>query len=127
MRRKWLLAGFVLTAALTAFFAVRAIMFAVYWMDPERGHHPVEPWMTPRYIVRAYDIPREVLAETLNLEPGDSPKMPLDKLARERGTDVMPMVQAVQALVDARPEGPPPDHMPPPPPPPPPGKAPAKP
>lgn len=107
MRRKWLLAGFVLAAALTAFFAVRAVMFAVYWMDPDRGHHPVEAWMTPRYILHAYDIPRERLAETLGLEQGESPKIPLGKLARERGRDVAGMIAAVQALVDG-PSGAPP-------------------
>jgi hypothetical protein len=102
MRRKWLLAGFVLAAALTAFFIIRAVLFTVYWMDPERGLHPVEPWMTPRYILRAYDLPRDDLAETLNLQRGDSPKEPLDKLARDRGVDVGPLVKAVQAMVDAR-------------------------
>tara|TARA_R110002111_G_scaffold181739_2_gene247279 strand:+ start:469 stop:879 length:411 start_codon:yes stop_codon:yes gene_type:complete len=111
MRRKWLKLGFVLAATLTLIFVMRAALFAVFWMDPHRDRHPVKPWMTPRYIVRTYDIPREVLAETLNLKAGDSPKKPLGALARERGVAAAQMVGAVQALVDAHP-GPPPDSLP---------------
>jgi len=107
MNRIWLKFGFVLAAVLTLFFAVRAVMFAVFWMDPHRDRHPVEPWMTPRYIVQTYDIPREILAETLQLNAGDSPKKPLDALARERGVAPAAMVNAVQALVDTRPTPPP--------------------
>lgn len=114
MKRKWLIAGFVLAAALTLFFAVRAAMFAVFWLDPHRDRHPVEPWMTPRYIVRTYDIPREVLAEALQLDEGDNPKMPLETLAKEHAIPVETLVSAVQLLVDERPdqpEGPPPDMV----------------
>jgi len=102
VKRIWLKLGFGLAAALTLFFVVRAVMFAVFWMDPHRDRHPVEPWMTPRYIVRTYNIPRDALADVLDLHPGDSPKMPLDKLAQERGKDTAAMVSAVQVLVDAR-------------------------
>ncbi len=103
MRRKAMLAGFAIAAALTVFFIVRAVYFAVFWMDPERGLHPVEPWMTPRYIGRTYDIPREVLQEILQLTPGETPRIPLEKLADQRGISVQALIEEIEAVIEARP------------------------
>jgi hypothetical protein len=103
MKRKFLLVGFALAAVLTAFFIVRAVMFMIFWMDPERGMHPVEPWMTPRYIARVYDIPREALQGILALAPGETPRVPLEKLAAQRGIGVEVLLEEIQALIDAQP------------------------
>ncbi len=103
MKRKVMLAGFAIAAVLTVFFVVRAIVFALFWMDPERGLHPVEPWMTPRYIARAYDIPREDLQAVLQLSPGETPRAPLEKLAAERGIPVQALIDEIDAIIAARP------------------------
>ncbi|MGB3279050.1 MAG: hypothetical protein WBA92_07645 [Pseudorhodobacter sp.] len=103
MKRKFLLAGFVMAAALTAFFILRAVLFAVFWMDPERGMHPVEPWMTPRYIARTYDIAREDMQRILALEPGETPRQPLESLAQARGVPVQAYIDQIEALLAARP------------------------
>lgn len=103
MKRKVMLAGFALAALLTLFFLVRAVLFAVAWMDPERGVHPIEPWMTPRYIVRTYDIPRDEMQRILDLGPGDTPRQPLESLAKSRGVSVETYIEQLGALIDARP------------------------
>ncbi|WP_127049045.1 hypothetical protein [Pseudorhodobacter sp. E13] len=102
MRRKAMLAVFVIAAGLTVFFITRAIFFAVFWMDPERGLHPVEPWMTPRYIGRTYDLPRADLQEILHLTPGETPRVPLEKLAQQRGIPVEDLIAEIEALIAAR-------------------------
>lgn len=103
MKRKFLLAAFAVAAVLTAFFVVRAVLFAVFWMDPERRMHPVEPWMTPRYIARTYDIAREDMQRILALEPGEMARQPLDALAEERGVSVQAYIDQIEALLAARP------------------------
>lgn len=103
MKRKFMLAGFAIAALLTAFFIVRAIFFAVFWMDPDREIHPIEAWMTPRYIARTYDIARPDMQHILELGPDETPRQPLDKLARTRGVPVQTYIDQFDALLDARP------------------------
>jgi hypothetical protein len=103
MKRKVMLTGFALAAVLTAFFVIRAVFFAFIWMDPDRGIHPIEPWMTPRYIARTYDIPREEMQWILDLGPEETPRQPLDTLAEARGVPVQDLIEAFNALLDARP------------------------
>ena len=98
-----MLAGFAIAALLTAFFAVRAILFAVFWMDTPPETHPIEPWMTPRYIARTYDIPRAEMQRILELAPDETPRQPLGSLARSRGVPVQTYVDQIEALLDARP------------------------
>lgn len=102
MKRKVMLAGFTFAALLTAFFVVRTVFFAVHFMDPDRGLYPVEGWMTPRYISRAYDIPREDLLEILNLGADDKPRQPLKKLAAARGIPVADLIAEMEAAIAAR-------------------------
>jgi len=103
MRRKVMLAGFAIAALLTAFFAVRAILFALFWMDTPPQTHPIEPWMTPRYIARTYDIPRDQMLGILGLASDETPRQPLDSLARNRGVPVQIYIDQIEALLEARP------------------------
>lgn len=103
MKRKLLLSGFVLAALITLFFTVRAVFFAVHMMDPDRALRPVEGWMTPRYISRAYDIPRDDMLLLLHLGPEDKPRQPLAKLAAARGIPLAELVAEIEAaIVDRR-------------------------
>lgn len=102
MKRKVMLAGFAIAALLTAFFLVRAVMFALFWFDPERAMHPVEPWMTPRYIARTYNIPREDLQRILMLGPEETPRLPLKKLAEAHGVPLSELIAELEALIADR-------------------------
>lgn len=103
MRRKAYLAGFAIAALLTGFFLLRAVFFAFVWMDPDRGLHPVEGWMTPRYIARTYNIPRPQMQEILELGPDETPRIPLETLAEQRGVPVGALIAEFEALLAARP------------------------
>lgn len=98
-----MLAIFAVAAVLTTFFIIRAVFFAFVWMDPNRGHHPIEPWMTPRYIARTYDIPRPEMQHILDLGPDETPREPLESLAEARGIAVQSLINAFNAYLDARP------------------------
>ena len=102
MKRKVMLAGFKVAALLTAFFVVRTVFFAVHLMDPDRGLYPVEGWMTPRYISRAYDIPREDLMTILHLAADDKPRLPLKRLAAGRNIPLDDLIAEIEAAIAAR-------------------------
>lgn len=95
--------AFGLAATLTLFFVVRAVFFALYWADPAHALHPVEDWMTPRYIVHAYSLRPESVAETLEIAAGSSPRTPLAEIAEARGVPVETLILAIEALVAQRP------------------------
>jgi hypothetical protein len=103
MRRRITLVGFALTALLTGFFILRTALFASHWMDPDRGLHPVEGWMTQRYISRTYDIPRDRMLQLLDLPETDRPRQSLEKIAANRGVPVDSLIAQIEAALAARP------------------------
>ncbi len=79
---------FVLAAALTVMFAVRTVVFTLYWADPAHQDQPLEPWMTPRYVAHSWDLPPEVIIRALGVESGQGRRVSLAELARQQGIDV---------------------------------------
>lgn len=95
-RRRWLRLGLAVALLLATLFLTRAVLLLSLWgPDPAR---PVEGWMTPRYLVRVYDIPPEALAPALGLEPGSAPREPLETIAERRGLPLADLISAVEAL-----------------------------
>lgn len=79
-----LLLAFSLAAALTLFFAVRFVVFTVYWADPAHRERQPEGWMTPGYIARSWDVSRDDLRAALDL-PAEGKPPTLAQIARDRG------------------------------------------
>jgi len=106
MRRLWqrhrlLLLAFGLALGLTLVFAVRAVMFTPPWPGAEFADRPVEGWMTPRFIVHAYGLPPEVVAEILAMPPHSDPHLPLAELARSRGLPLDALLDPLNAAIAA--------------------------
>ncbi len=84
--RRGLLAGFILAAALAVFFGIRLFHGAALWSEATPQDPPIASWMTPRYVMRAWDVPPEVIAEALNLDQdGIGRRVTLAELAADRG------------------------------------------
>jgi hypothetical protein len=84
-RRLWrkhrlLSLAFVAAVAVTVFFAVRLLVFTVHWSDPEHRKQPLEDWMTPGYVAHSYGLPRDVVRDALDLEPGDGKRRTLAEI-----------------------------------------------
>lgn len=101
MRRLWrdhprLVLAFALALALSAFFAGRIVVSAVYWSAHRQ--ETLAPWMTLGYVGRSWGIdPRALNAEAgLNLPEGN--RLTLEEIARERG---MPMADLIEGLDQA--------------------------
>ncbi|GAB4270375.1 MAG: hypothetical protein Kow0013_22590 [Pararhodobacter sp.] len=99
---RWLIrGGFVLTLALTAFFAVRTVVLAIYWTGPEHRDQPLEGWMPLGYVARSWDVPRDVLREAAGLEEGTQPRRNLDMIARDGGISTDALIARLMAAIAA--------------------------
>lgn len=113
VKRLWAaapIATLVLALALGAagVFAMRGALHAVYWRDPAHRMQPIEPWMTPGYIARAWQVPRNEVIEALGA-PVPPPNGPMDlaELAAYRGVPLAQVIAEAEALVAPRRAAPP--------------------
>lgn len=95
-RRPWLAAAVLVAVLVAGLFLARTVALLAGWgPDPAR---PVEGWMTPRYLVRVYDLPPERVSDVLGIAPGSAPRQPLEDIARQRGIPLSDLIAAVEAL-----------------------------
>ena len=99
-RHPVMLPVFALALLAALFFGGRALTFAVTlaW----RAEQPVAGWMTPRYIVRTYGLPREAGGAILDVDDQSEARMPVDALARALGRPLADVLAELQAAIDAQ-------------------------
>ena len=96
---KWLRVGLLVSAVVAMIFALRLAVLILGWgPDPAR---PIEGWMTPRYVVRVYDLPPEDVSRVLGLSPGTAPRLTLERIAETQGR---PLAQVLADLDALRPQ-----------------------
>ena len=83
-KNRFLFTAFIVALVVTAFFAVRLLVFSLYWADPAHHDQPLEGWMTPRYIAHSYDLPPDVVRDLLEIEPApaDGKRRTLDDIVK---------------------------------------------
>lgn len=95
-RRRWLTAGAGVAGLVALVFLIRAVLVLAGWgPDPAR---PVEGWMTPRYLVRVYDLAPDQLSEVLGIDPHTAKRDPLERIAADRGIPLPDLIARVEAL-----------------------------
>lgn len=93
---------FSLAVALTIFFGVRAGVQAVYWANSAHRDQAIQGWMTPRYVARSWDVPREVLQRTLGGRIDiDAGPPTLDRIAAARGVSPDDLIAEIEAAIAA--------------------------
>ncbi|MDO9526558.1 MAG: hypothetical protein Q7J57_13635 [Gemmobacter sp.] len=95
-RHPVLLGALVIAGAVTLAFLVN--LGIVLFNDMREPDRPVEGWMTPRYLIRVYDLQPDDLARVLDVVPGSLPGVPLKRIARERGLPLPDLIVAIEAL-----------------------------
>jgi hypothetical protein len=81
------------------FFAVRLVVFSIYWSDPARRDAVIEGWQTPGYIAMSWKVPRPVIADALGLEEGERARTSLEDLAKERGVPTAELIRELEAAI----------------------------
>jgi hypothetical protein len=95
------LLAFLTALAITLFFAVRFLSFALYWSDPAHRNQVPEAWMTPGYVARSWHIPREAFLRALDLPPKSDPPRSFEDIAKDRGIPVTTLLGEVAAAITA--------------------------
>lgn len=63
--------GLIFSATLTLWFGFTFLAEAIYFNDPRHKDEQLKRWMSPRYVVMSYDLPRSVMLEVFNLSAKD--------------------------------------------------------
>ena len=84
-RHPILTTGFIIAVLFSVMFAIRSVVFVVYWSDPDHRNVALESWMTPRYIARSWDIPPEVVLSALGTDEMPGRRLSLEDIARNLG------------------------------------------
>lgn len=100
LRHPWLTAGLFLMLLLTVVFAVRLVVMTYYWAA-HGAEQDIKGWMPVGYIANSWDVPRDVLAEALAVEPGSSPRKSLARIAATRGESVEELIARIEAAIAA--------------------------
>lgn len=95
------LVAFALAAGVTLFFAVRLIVFSVYWADPAHRESLPEGWMTPGYVARSWHVSRDALRQALDLPDFAGHPPTLAEIAQARGEPLPDFLAEVSAALDA--------------------------
>ncbi|MGR6432539.1 hypothetical protein [Rhizobium sp. PAMB 3182] len=97
-KNRMLVLAFVLMAAITLFFAVRFVLFALYWNDPAHWNQPLEGWMTMGYVAHSYHVdPRDIDAGLDLAKPHE--RQTLEQIARDNGMTLEELKAKVEATL----------------------------
>jgi hypothetical protein len=95
-----LLGALVLALVVTAFFAVRLGMHAVYWN--QHRDMPIEPWMTIGQVAQSYRVERDDLARAVWVEAGRRDRLTLAQIAGRTGRSVDEVEADLRAAIAAQ-------------------------
>lgn len=93
------LIGFVLAACVTLFFAVRFMLFTVYWSDPAHRNEPPQPWMTIGYVAHSWKMPPETVANALGISTLPDRRVTLGELATSMGVSEEILMSRLKAAL----------------------------
>lgn len=94
--------AFACALAFVVFFAGRLVMGAIYWADPAHRDVPLEAWMTPRFVAMSWQVPPELVGETLGLaRDGGGRRVTLGQLADDRGVPVSALIADLETAIAA--------------------------
>lgn len=105
LRRIWkdqrpLVAAFAIAIALALFFVAGEVRSIRRLQDTPDTDPPIAGWMTPRYVAHSWQIPPEVIAETLSLEQdGSGRRLTLRDLADTRSIPVDELIRQLDEAI----------------------------
>lgn len=98
-RTNWILLLVFLSAlAVVAWFGSHMLLSFLYFRDPQHKDVELKGWMTPRYIVMTYDLPRPLVLANLGLTNAEMHGRPLRSIGRDLNMTMEEMTEAVRAF-----------------------------
>jgi len=93
--------AFSLALVVTIFFALRTVVFVIYWSDPAHRNQPLEGWMTPRYIAYSYDLTDEQMTAVMGDVPELGRRPTLERIADARGLTMAQLIKELNANIQS--------------------------
>lgn len=91
--------AFAVAFAVTLFFTGRLVFFIAYWSDPDHRDQVPEGWMTPGYVARSWQVPREAVFDALGLPGRPEAPLTLRDIAEARGIALETLLDEVSATI----------------------------
>ncbi|RED11865.1 hypothetical protein [Pontivivens insulae] len=97
LRSHWQAAVVIVIASVSAiFFAGQMIADLVYFRDDANRDRDLRGWMTPRYVVMSYDLPRPVVADLLGLADLSERNLQMREIADRMGITLEELTEIVR-------------------------------
>ncbi len=97
-QQNWaLLSVFLLALTVALWFGVQVFLQFLYFHDPRNQDVDLKGWMTPKYVVMTYDLPRPLVAEILGLTDPSQRGRPLRRIAADLGLSMEELTTRVRA------------------------------
>jgi len=102
LRQNWPIIAVLMLALVAAlWFGGLLVAEFVYFNDPRHQDSDLKAWMTPKYVVMSYDLPRQVVADALGLEGPDQRGMRMREIADQMGLTLSELTERVRASAAA--------------------------
>lgn len=100
-QRPLLTTAFAVATLFSVMFAVRSVMFMVYWSDPARTDQQIQGWMTPRYVAQSWHLPPKVMFQALQTDNMPGRRLTLNDIAAAQGISVTELKARIIAAATA--------------------------
>nr|WP_306266073.1 hypothetical protein [Pararhizobium sp. IMCC3301] len=91
--------AFLIVTGLVVFLAIRLVVSTLYW--EQHRNEPIQPWMTLNYVSRSHSVPKDYLADALDLPPDLRKRVSLAEVAARRGQSVGILTAEMSAIIAA--------------------------
>lgn len=93
---------FALALLASVFFGARSVIFWYHRPPISEREQPIAAWMTPRYVIHSWDVPREVVFDTIAVpRPLPDGPLSLEQIADLRGIPVDRIINDLEAAIAA--------------------------
>lgn len=93
----------VVALAFLVWFATAFVREALYFSDPAHQQQDLALWMSPRYVGKSWDLPPEVIVQTMELD-ADNAQPTLKEVTADLGISLEELqvrIEAAKAELDA--------------------------
>jgi hypothetical protein len=102
VRKHWIIVSILVLAACAMLWMVISVALNfLYFNDPRNQDIALKGWMTPRYVVMSYDLPKPFVAEMLGLTSDDQRGMPMRDVAKQMGVTLEELTEIVRTSATA--------------------------
>lgn len=91
----------VLAVIVALFLASKILLDVVHFNDPRHQDEALRNWMTPRYVVKSYDLPRPLVDDIFELDPNNKKREKMRHIAKRLNLTLEELTERVRLSAKA--------------------------